>query len=57
MLGIIGAVVLNTHRPVPERVEKNARARAEWEKQRGQLQDLNRLRLTRPYPMIVKVAK
>lgn len=57
VLGIIGAIVLNTHRPVPERVEKNARARAQWEKQRGQLRDLNRLRLTRPYPMIVKVAK
>lgn len=56
-LGLLGAVFLDTSKPLPDRVERNARARARWEAQRQQLREQNAIRLAQPYPLTVRVVQ
>jgi PAS domain-containing protein len=56
-VGLLGAILLDTTKPLPERVARNARARARWEAQRNQLRDLNAERLTQPYPLTARVVQ
>jgi hypothetical protein len=55
--GLVGALLLDTDRPLPDRVRKNEQARARWELQRRELIDLNATRLLQPYPLTVKVVE
>jgi tetratricopeptide (TPR) repeat protein len=56
-LGLLGAVFLDTSKPLSDRVERNARARARWDAQRQQLREQNAVRLAQPYPLIVRVVQ
>jgi hypothetical protein len=56
-LGLFGAVFLDTSKPLPDRVEQNARARARWDAQRQQLREQNAVRLAQPYPLTVRVVQ